>query len=337
MLAQRRPSDVWVFRSLEFPRLLVAFIASLLIHLVIYGAYQGGEALGLWQRLHWKPMGRVIEQLQQAKVAMNDPKRQPPLMFVDVNPATESKDVPKETRYYSDRSSRASNPLTDETTDQPMVDGRQKDMVRTEDVPPLKAVPLQPAAPPEAPEPKPVPKEETVESSEQPKGDLLVAQPEEPRERQEPKPPETKPRPRTLKEAMARLPEARVQQLAGRKMKQDGGVRRLSVMSSLDVKASPFGDYDRAIIVAIQNRWFDLLDMRGFGHEKSGKVVLEFRLYYDGRISSMNVAENTVDEMLSLLCQKAVMDPAPYARWPSDMRRMVGANYRDVRFTFYYN
>ena len=93
----------------------------------------------------------------------------------------------------------------------------------------------------------------------------------------------------------------------------------------------------RALIVAIQNRWFDLLDMRGFGHEKSGKVVLEFRLHYDGRISNMYVAENTVDEMLSLLCQKAVMDPSPYGQWPSDMRRMIGANYRDVRFTFYYN
>ena len=114
-------------------------------------------------------------------------------------------------------------------------------------------------------------------------------------------------------------------------------VRRLATSSLLDVKASPFGDYDRAIIVAIQNRWFDLLDMRGFGHEKSGRVVLSFRLHQDGRITQMNVDENTVDEMLSLLCQKAILDPAPYARWPSDMRRMIGADYREVKFTFYYN
>jgi len=31
-----------------------------------------------------------------------------------------------------------------------------------------------------------------------------------------------------------------------------------------------------------------------------------------------------------------VLDPAPYGVWPSDMRRMVGANFRDVTFTFYY-
>jgi hypothetical protein len=51
----------------------------------------------------------------------------------------------------------------------------------------------------------------------------------------------------------------------------------------------------------------------------------------------MNVSEQTVSDMLSLLCQRAVEDPAPYARWPSDMRRMIGADYRDVQFTFYYN
>jgi len=311
-------------------------VASLLVHLLIFGTYKGGQALGLWERLHWKPMGKVIEQLHEAKRNASDPKSQPPLMFVDVNPADATEDVPEDTPYYSDKSSRASNPLTDETTGDPMFDGTQRELARTEDVPPLKAVPLQPSAAPPTPEPKPPPSEEPAAPSAQPEGDLMVAK-AEPEKREKPEQPEPEPRPRTLKEAMKRLPEARVQSLAGRKMKQEGGVRRLSTLSTLDVKASPFGDYDRAIIVAIQNRWFDLLDMRGFGHEKSGKVVLEFRLHYDGRISNMYVAENTVDEMLSLLCQKAVMDPAPYARWPSDMRRMIGANYRDVRFSFYYN
>lgn len=337
MLARQQSSDVWVFRSLEYSRLLAAFVASLLLHLVIYGTFKGGQALGLWERLHWKPMGRVIEELQQARIAVDNPKHLPPMMFVDVNPAVTTKDAPEDTPYYSDRSSRASNPLTDELSDKPMFDGSQTDLVRTEDVTPLKVVPLQPSPPPPAPEPEPVQRKEVAERVPQPEGDLLLAKAADPLQGKERKPPETNPRPRTLKEAMAQLPEAHVQRLAGRKMKQDGGVRRLSTMSTLDVRASPFGEYDRAIIVAIQNRWFDLLDMRGFGHEKSGRVVLEFRLHYDGRISRMKVAENTVDEMLSLLCQKAVMDPSPYGQWPSDMRRMIGANYRDVRFTFYYN
>jgi hypothetical protein len=337
MLADRQTSDIRVFRSLEFPRLWAALLMSLLIHLGTYGTYKAGQAMGLWQRLHWKPMGKVIEELQQAKLAMAEPQGEPPLMFVDVNPYAATEDVPEDTRFYSDRSSRASNPLTDEITDVPMVDGSQQEMVRTDDVPPARPVPLQPAPPPPAAEPELTPEEPVTEATKQPEGDLLMAKAEEPQRPAEPDPPKEKPRPRTLKEAMARLPAEELERLAGRKMKQDGGVRRLSTFSTLDVKASAFGDYDRAIIIAIQNRWFDLLDMRGFGHEKSGKVVLDFRLHYDGRVSRMTVAENTVDEMLSLLCQKAVTDPSPYARWPSDMRRMIGGNYRDVRFTFYYN
>lgn len=337
MLAPRQSSDVRVFGSLEFSRLFAAFVTSVVLHLVIYGTYKGGQRLGLWERLHWKPMSEVIEELQEAKIALDDGKRQPPLLFVDVNPASVTTEVLEDTRYYSDKSSRASNPLSDETSDVPLFDGSQEEMVRTEDVPALKAVPLQPAAAPPAPKPKPPPKKEVVEQPKEPEGDLLLAKAAEPKKREEPTPPEPKPRPRTLKEAMARLPQPQVDRLAGPKMKQDGGVRRLNTLSSLDVKGSQFGEYDRAIIIAIQNRWFDLLDMRGFGHEKSGRVVLEFRLHYDGRISRVSVAETTVDEMLSLLCQKAVMDPSPYARWPSDMRRMIGANHRDVRFTFYYN
>ncbi|MCU0770946.1 MAG: hypothetical protein MUE94_04120 [Verrucomicrobia bacterium] len=339
MFAQRPLSEVRVLGSLEHSRLLAAFALSLLAHLVIYGTYKGGQKLGLWERLHWKPMGQVIEELQAAKIALQDPERQMPLVFVDVNPAVASSEVPQDTPYYSDKSSQAANPLTDEVTGAPMFDGRQEQLVRTEDVPPLKAVPLQPAAAPPEPEPVPEPesKPETTEPTKEPEGDLRLAKAADREQPKELQPPEIKPRPRTLKEAMARTPEAQVNALAGRKMKQEGGVRRLSTLSSLDVKASPFGDYDRAIIVAIQNRWFDLLDARGFGHEMSGRVVLDFRLHHDGRISGMRVSENTVDEMLSLLCQKAVMDPSPYARWPSDMRRMIGTNYRDVRFTFYYN
>ena len=71
-------------------------------------------------------------------------------------------------------------------------------------------------------------------------------------------------------------------------------------------------------------------------HPPLGRVTLEFRLNYDGRITDMRVIENGVDEVLSVLCQRAITDPSPYAPWPSDMRRLIGADYREVRFTFYY-
>jgi hypothetical protein len=337
MLADRYLPDIRVFRSLEFTRLWIAFAVSLAFHLTIYGTYHAGKALGIWEQLHWKPMGEAIEELQEARMESLLPSGTPPLLFVDVNPAVASEEAPEDTQYYSDKNSRAANPLTDETTDVAMFDGSQEEMVRTDDVPPSRAAPLQPASPPSVPEPTVEPERPPAENVGAVQGDLLLAKATEREAEKPPERVERQPRPRTLKEAMARLPASEAQRLAGRKMRQDGGARRLSMLSSLDVKASPFGEYDAAIITAIQSRWFDLLDMRGFGYEKSGRVVLEFRLHYDGRISRMNVGENTVDEMLSLLCQKAVMDPAPYARWPSDMRRMIGANYRDVRFTFYYN
>ena len=125
--------------------------------------------------------------------------------------------------------------------------------------------------------------------------------------------------------------------IAGQKTRQDGGVRKRNITSSLDAIGSPFGVYDAAIVAAIQNRWYDLLEERAYASDRTGKVVLEFRLNYDGRVTDVKVVEHSVDEILSLLCQKAIMDPSPYGRWPSDMRTKVGADYREVRFTFYYN
>jgi hypothetical protein len=123
--------------------------------------------------------------------------------------------------------------------------------------------------------------------------------------------------------------------MQGEKMEQEGGVKRRAVESSLDVKATPFGAYDAAIVAQIQQRWYDLLDQSDFVRGHTGKVVLEFRLTYRGRIADMVTTENTVGELLALICQKAVLDPAPFAPWPSDMRRLYG-EYRPVRFTFYY-
>ena len=66
-------------------------------------------------------------------------------------------------------------------------------------------------------------------------------------------------------------------------------------------------------------------------------MVVQFHLNHDGRITEMKVLDNTVSETLSLLCQKAVLDPAPFDKWPREMRLMVGAEFRRITFTFYYN
>jgi hypothetical protein len=60
-------------------------------------------------------------------------------------------------------------------------------------------------------------------------------------------------------------------------------------------------------------------------------------LNYDGRITGLRVVESEVNEHLAWTCQRAVLDPAPYMPFPSDMRRLVRNDYREIKFTFYYN
>ena len=172
--------------------------------------------------------------------------------------------------------------------------------------------------------------EEIVEAIEpqrpppEPVGDLAVLAPTPPK-------PEPAPRQRLTRLAQVR-PESPL--LAGNRMRQEGGVRRIGAVS-VDAKATPFGAYDAAIIRVIQQRWYDILDESTI-LTRSGKVVVEFRIHQDGRVTDLKVVDEDVGELLSLFCRRAISDPAPFAAWPSDMRRMVGRDYRDVRFTFYY-
>jgi hypothetical protein len=50
----------------------------------------------------------------------------------------------------------------------------------------------------------------------------------------------------------------------------------------------------------------------------------------------VKILENTVGDLLGYVCQAAIEEAAPFGKWPDDMRRMIGANFRDITFTFYY-
>lgn len=160
-----------------------------------------------------------------------------------------------------------------------------------------------------------------------------MAKPEEQPRKEEAPAPTPRPPPRTINEALARK---NLQSLPGEKMKQEGGVSRRLEISSFDAKATPFGAYDNAMVEAISQRWYSLLDERSYASDSRGKVVLQFSLHPDGRISDMNVAQCSTSEMLSIICQKAVRDPEPYAPWPTEMRRTMG-EVRKIQFTFFYN
>ena len=139
-------------------------------------------------------------------------------------------------------------------------------------------------------------------------------------------------RPRTLAQARRQNVE-----LIGKKMKQKGGMDRFRLQSTPNLLKTPFGNYDAAVIQAIQQRWFDLLEL-SIVQNTRGKVVLKFWMKSDGSVSDLKVVENSAGCVLqSRACETAVRDPAPYDPWPEDMRRFIQSDPREIQFTFYYN
>lgn len=304
----------------ETKRLMWALAISLALHFLAWGGYELGKKAGLWQRLHWP----ARTQLAQKKLPPVSQEAEPSI-FLDVDPDQVSPDAPKDTKYYSSKNSRAADKDAAKDSNQPKLNGKQTDVPKTKDVP------RTPNAKPTPPAPQPQPKKET--QPEQPKpmeeaGGTKVAKQEISPEKTEEKPE----RPRTVKQALAQ----RQTLFPSQQLQQEGGTRRQALVPSLDAKATPFGNYDSQFIAAVTQRWYDLLDSQKFASDRTGKVTLRFHLNADGSITQMEVLENNVGELLSYVCQKAVTDPSPFAPWPSDMRRMVGENFREIVFTFYY-
>jgi hypothetical protein len=296
--------------------LVAAFCISLMIHATLFGTWRLGKHLHWWDhQATWLlnlTKKRVVKVSAKQLQALQQRQREIQLTFIEVDPASATPEPPKDAKFYGVANAKAANPDVTVETEKPKADGNRTEIPRTETV--LRPQPLQPSIPPP----------DTPKS--QPPGDLAKAKTEP--ERSDTVTIPTKEKPRTL--AAARTQK----NLTGEKVKQDGGVKRHGQLN-FDVKATSFGAYDAAFIAAVQQRWFDILDNTSFT-QRSGKVVLEFRLRYDGQIVELREAETEVGEVLGLICQKAVLDPAPYAPWPRDMRLTFPQGYRDVRFTFIY-
>jgi hypothetical protein len=71
-------------------------------------------------------------------------------------------------------------------------------------------------------------------------------------------------------------------------------------------------------------------------YERAGTVTVHFNLLQDGSVQNMEVKENTAGQILSLFCEKAVVDSAPFAPLPENLRMLIGEDPREVNFTFYY-
>jgi hypothetical protein len=317
-------------------RLAVALVISLIFHAVVFTAWVVAPVVSSFTKALIASIvpKKFSEMRPTPQLTEPRAKREVPLVFVEVDPALASAEPPKETKNYSTHDSIAANEQP-KNAEAPKIDGSQTRVLRTTDNPKPKPKPLQPSP---VPEPKP---REPIEQEAKPKaapviGDLALAKP--PPKPLEPKktdgddaPEKPREKPRTLREAMLRNPA-----LAGAKSQQEGGVQKRARVA-IDAKGSPFGNYDSVFIAIVQERWYNLLEDNRFMADRRGQVVLTFRLHYNGRITQMETEENTVGDVLGLLCQKAILDPAPFQPWPTVMRQQVGVDYRDVRFTFFYD
>ena len=335
-MAASRLNEKWMRPTEDL--LVWGFIISLTAHLIFAGIYYAGQRYGWWERarsMFWLKKAQEALAAAQKTTQLHpeqNPQQEIQLQFIDVDPTQVTQEKPKDTAFYSAANALAANRKTDIDSNKPKLEGQQKDSPKTQTSETPKPFPLQPNA-----ERGPEQKEDTQEPKPkggQKVGDLAMAKPQE-------KPGDGKvdntngqseapvrKRPRTLAEA------GKVTPLPGIAMKQDGGVKRKLDIQSFDVKGTKFGEYDAAFVRAVSLRWYTLIAEQSVTMESVGKVTLEFRLYYDGRISEIKVLQNTAGVLMGYLCQRAITDSAPYERWPDDMRRIIGADYREITFTF---
>jgi hypothetical protein len=306
-------------RLLERHPLAVAMALSLVIHLGLYGGWQASKQLGwLKHTPTWLvALTRKLATPANARQKSLPQERSIPMTFVEVNPDTITAEPPENARYYSSVNSKAANP-DPKDKEAVKVEGKQDQVVRLMDNEKPKPFPLQPS-PSKPPQDQPKPKGDTP-------GDLALVRPSDPK----PNDGQVKVRPRTL--AAARAQKAT---LAGQTMKQAGGVSHLGQVS-FDTKATPFGDYDLALIRAVEKKWHEMIEEHT-GTKRAGKVIVDFVLGQDGYVKKMEVPESQVGEILSSLCQNAIVLPQPYGKWPVEMRRTIGSTTREIRFTFHYN
>jgi len=341
--------------------LVRAFAISLVFHLCLFSFLEAGNRFNLWQFSPVAILARALGDVVKLPTALADAQRKEPkkpdeapelpLVFVDVDPSQAAPEAPEKTPFFSAFDSLAGNPDTSRDTLVPKFEGTQDKVLKTKDTPiptPVSPPPAPPpqAAPPEPPRPVPAepprPAPPPQPQSGPPPGELAMAKPSltpgpaVPPLREQAAAPLEHVRPRTLAQAGAQQQPSNQSALMGDKMKQDGGVKRFSVESSLNVRATPYGNYYAKFVAAVQQCWYGLLDEQRYSLDKVGKVVLTFKLTPDGRVTDTKVEESNVGDIYTMLCQLAVTKPAPYDKWPPEMRRMIGANQIDVRFTFYY-
>ena len=343
----------------------VAMLASLVLHVLAFMGWQNRAILGHFPL--FRPLAKIFASaparpqpipvtptltfMQEPASQRVEDRRQ----FIETDASQVTGEEPKHARFYSAQSTVAANPNnpTDKTSDTPYLDGKETRLTSTENVVPGPAasaarpttppVQSQPAHAPTRATPKPVaPAGELAETGQkvgEPKQIALLdkvvipAEPVAPATRPSANAPVTPPAPVVPPALLSSAGSNR--EIAARKSHLvAAGVSRIGV-SAFNVASSPFGDYDRALIHAVQSRWYALIEQNGL-YEHAGTVVLHFQLLADGTVHDVTTKDNSAGITLGLFCEKAIVESAPFAPLPESLQRLIGGDTREIVFTFYY-
>jgi hypothetical protein len=328
--------------------LLWAVVISILLHLLVLVGWRVGRAQGWWRNMavpRWMQLATNAMAPVVPKKAAQDLHSQTQLTFIEVDPALAAPEPPKAPKFQGARNTLAANSEIKVLSDRPNIDGQQEKYLKTTE----NVEPLHQTAPAAQPPAQPPPKPQIVADPGAPRksyvpGDLAMVKPSDkaregksdaesavqPQAQPQPmlQPQPAYQRPRTIAEALERNGSY------GNKTRQAGGVNHIIPQTSLDVKGTPVGDYLKDMADAVEQKWYQLLKDQTTG--TYGKVVLQFRVHPDGRVTDMKRVRNEVSDLLEMTCEQAVFDPAPYQPWPREMRLEVPSDYYEITFTFYY-
>jgi len=338
----RQPKESRPPRPSRERRLLRALALSLLIHLLFFGLWKLGQQRHWWQggrRPSWmQALAKKMTTPVKVKIPPRPPEPEPtPMLFVDTDPEHSVPEAPKNAKFYSANNTLAANPEIKKESDLPNITGSQDKVLKTTASGRPKAQPLQPTPQPQ--------QSQQEQAASQPKsrqsitpGDLVMLKPRELMQTNQGRADvgagageeaqQEHHRPRTIQDALAQ------HGMLGQRTRQSGGVHNLQPDSSFLAVGTSYGDYDAEFINSVQTRWYQLLETHG--ETPPGRVVIEFKLLATGRVTDLKVVENTVDDLSGVICSSAILDNAPYRPWPRQMQIDLGADHRDVRFTFYY-
>lgn len=319
----------------------VAVLLSLLLHTLAFVGWENRHSLpilrSLIRRLKPVPVAAVtpprptpVPTITFVQAPPEPPRRSEPRQFIETDPSQVTGETPQNARFYSDNATVAANPHnpTGKLGDTPYLEGTETRVLNTVDSRPgsgsgIPAPPPAPAPPPTPAVPKPEePPKKIAEEGLKVVEEMKVAKLETPVAPPPPPPPPVSPGTpgREIAAAKSKLTTA--------------GIQRTGI-AAFNVASSPFGAYDKALIRAVQIRWYALMEQNRL-YDRSGEVVVQFFLHSDGSVHDVRTTEKSAGEILALFCEKAIVESAPFAALPDNLRALIGDEPREINFTFYY-